>query len=190
MKRVTYVWIAGVILAGMMASYASAQDSTPPPQSLGDYARAQRKDKKTAPAKQFDNDNLPMDDKLSVVGGSASTRHSDTIANRSQWRSGPAPTRRPTANPPSTQPGESAGRPAKGFRRVEGQTGRTERQNRLTHPRIRCRTTRISTARRRHVCRRRQPPAKFRGVGQGRRRLQEKDRRQEKSRRRSQTANG
>jgi len=83
MKRVTYIWIAGVILAGTMASYASAQDSTAPTQSLGDYARAQRKDKKTAPTKQFDNDNLPMDDKLSVVGGSASTGSdtSQTAAN-------------------------------------------------------------------------------------------------------------
>ncbi len=103
MKRVTYRWIAGVILAGMMASYASAQDSdsTPAPQSLGDYARAQRKDKKTAQAKQFDNDNLPMDDKLSVVGGSASTS-SDT--RKPQPMAEPTLTRRPIPNPPSTQP--------------------------------------------------------------------------------------
>ncbi|MGB6677641.1 MAG: hypothetical protein WBE44_13185 [Terriglobales bacterium] len=107
MKRVTYIWIAGVILAGMMASYASAQDSdsAPPPQSLGDYARAQRKDKKTAPTKQFDNDNLPMDDKLSVVGGSASTSSdtSQTAAN-----GGTDADKKADPNPPSTQPGESA----------------------------------------------------------------------------------
>jgi hypothetical protein len=102
MKRITYIWIAGVILAGMMASYASAQDSdsTPPPQSLGDYARAQRKDKKTAQTKQFDNDNLPMDDKLSVVGGSASTG--------SATNGGADADKKADANPPSTQPGESA----------------------------------------------------------------------------------
>lgn len=35
--------------------------------SLADYARSTRKDKKTT-AKQYDNDNLPRQDKLSVVG--------------------------------------------------------------------------------------------------------------------------
>ena len=105
MKRVTYIWIAGVILAGMMVSYASAQDSTPPPQSLGDYARAQRKDKKAAQAKQFDNDNLPMDDKLSVVGGAASTS-SDTAQTAAN--SGADSDKKAGANPPSIQPGESA----------------------------------------------------------------------------------
>jgi len=52
----------------MMASFAGAQNSTTQQQPLGDYARAVRKDKKAASAKEFDNDNLPMNDKLSVVG--------------------------------------------------------------------------------------------------------------------------
>ena len=68
MKPITHVWIATMILAGALASSASAQDSTTQPQPLGDYARAVRKDKKPATAKQFDNDNMPVDDKLSVVG--------------------------------------------------------------------------------------------------------------------------
>jgi len=68
MKRITHVWIAGMVLAGMMASFAGAQNSTTQQQPLGDYARAVRKDKKAASAKEFDNDNLPMNDKLSVVG--------------------------------------------------------------------------------------------------------------------------
>jgi hypothetical protein len=94
MKRITYVWIAGMILAGMMASFASAQDSTTQQQPLGDYARAVRKDKKTASVKQFDNDNLPVDDKLSVVGsagasgdsqaGTESGDKSQTAANGGQ----------------------------------------------------------------------------------------------------------
>ncbi|HXM60459.1 MAG TPA: hypothetical protein VN950_06355 [Terriglobales bacterium] len=109
MKRVTYVWIAGIFLAGMMASYASAQDSTTPQQPLGDYARAQRKDKKTAPVKQFDNDNLPMDDKLSVVGGAASTSDSsDTsqAATNSGADAGQSD-KKADSKPPSIQPGQS-----------------------------------------------------------------------------------
>lgn len=73
MKRITYVWIAGVVLAGMMASFAGAQNSTAQQQPLGDYARAARKDKKAASGKQFDNDNLPTDDKLSVVGSATAS---------------------------------------------------------------------------------------------------------------------
>ncbi|HLB86915.1 MAG TPA: hypothetical protein VJK29_04610 [Terriglobales bacterium] len=67
MKRIAYVWLAGIILAGMLVTLAGAQS-----QSLGDYARAARKDKdkdkKQPVAKQFDNDNLPKTDKLSIVG--------------------------------------------------------------------------------------------------------------------------
>ncbi len=37
-------------------------------QSLGNYARSVKKEKNPAAVKSFDNDNLPMDDKLSVVG--------------------------------------------------------------------------------------------------------------------------
>jgi hypothetical protein len=45
--------------------------SAPEP-SLGSYARAVKKDKKPqAPAKKWDNDNLPKDDKISVVGNGA-----------------------------------------------------------------------------------------------------------------------
>jgi hypothetical protein len=65
--KLTYVWIAAMTLAGIMSSLASAQ-STSQEQPLGDYAREVRKDKKPASLKQFDNDNLPLQDKLSVVG--------------------------------------------------------------------------------------------------------------------------
>jgi uncharacterized coiled-coil protein SlyX len=67
MKHIAHVWLAGIILAGMLVTLAGAQS-----QSLGDYARAARKDKdkdkKQPVAKQFDNDNLPKSDKLSIVG--------------------------------------------------------------------------------------------------------------------------
>src|SRR5947209_12576243 len=65
MKRTVYFWLAAVILAGVLVTFAGAQS-----QSLGDYARATRKDKdkKQSVDKQFDNDNLPKTDKLSIVG--------------------------------------------------------------------------------------------------------------------------
>jgi len=106
MKRIAYVWIAG-ILAGMMASFASAQTSTPQEQPLGDYARAARKDKKPASVKQFDNDNLPADDKLSVVGsaGASGDDKSQTAAN-----GGPdagQSEKKAEEKPPGIKPGES-----------------------------------------------------------------------------------
>lgn len=76
MKPSTCIWIAAVLLG--LAVLSSAQNtSTQSPnaqypsaqeQPLGNYARAMRKDKKPAAAKQFDNDNLPREDKISVVG--------------------------------------------------------------------------------------------------------------------------
>jgi hypothetical protein len=64
MNRFTYCSLA--ILAGTLASpVAQAQ------QPLGDYARTVRKDKEKEPktsAKKYDNDNLPVNDKLSIVG--------------------------------------------------------------------------------------------------------------------------
>jgi hypothetical protein len=63
MKRITYIWLAAVVLAGVFVTLAGAQAD-----SLGDYARSVRKDKKQTTTKQYDNDNLPKNDKLSVVG--------------------------------------------------------------------------------------------------------------------------
>ncbi len=60
MKRTIWMTIGTLLLLGV--SLASAQ-------SLGDVARSARKGKpQTASAKHYDNDNLPTDDKLSVVG--------------------------------------------------------------------------------------------------------------------------
>jgi len=112
MKRITHVWIAGIILAGMLASFAGAQDATPPQQPLGDYARAQRKDKKPTTVKQFDNDNLPVNDKLSVVGeatpsdSSASGDKSQTAANGTADAT--ASDKKADDKPGGTKPGESA----------------------------------------------------------------------------------
>ena len=107
MKRIAYVRMAGVILAGLMASLASAQNSTAQEQPLGDYARAVRKDKKPATAKQFDNDNLPAQDKLSVVGnaGTTGTDQAQTAANGAADAG--QSDKKVEDKPPSTQPGES-----------------------------------------------------------------------------------
>jgi hypothetical protein len=65
MKRMACIWLAGAMLAGVAGALAGAQQSD----SLGDYARSVRKERKQdATAKKFDNDNLPHNDKLSVVG--------------------------------------------------------------------------------------------------------------------------
>jgi hypothetical protein len=67
MKRITYLGLGFAVLAGLLAVPANAQQ-----ESLGDYARQFRKEKsKETPvpaAHKFDNDNLPRNDKLSVVG--------------------------------------------------------------------------------------------------------------------------
>jgi len=113
MKRIVYVWIAAVILAGMMASFASAQE-TAPEQPLGDYARAVRKDKKPATAKQFDNDNLPADNELGIAGnagvgasqaGTQSGDNSQAAANGGP--DGGASDKKVGDKPPTVQPGES-----------------------------------------------------------------------------------
>jgi len=67
MKRVFYFWLAAIVTTVAFNTIGAAQSQKP---SLGDYARATRKDKdkKQPVAKQFDNDNLPKTDKLSIVG--------------------------------------------------------------------------------------------------------------------------
>jgi len=109
MKRMVYVWIAGMVLAGLMASSAigqssssnvNAQGTNVQEPSLGSYARNARKDKKPASAKRFDNDNLPKDDKISVVGDAAEP-------------AAPAPGAQSNVDPstedkPKVQPGQSA----------------------------------------------------------------------------------
>jgi hypothetical protein len=63
MKRFAWIWLAVIVTSLTAVSLASAQS-----QSLGDYARSVRKEKKPATVKQFDNDNLPTTQTLSVVG--------------------------------------------------------------------------------------------------------------------------
>jgi hypothetical protein len=77
MKRITCIGFAFALFTALLALPAAAQTSSAPQsssaaqdQALGDYARKIRKDP-AAPKpkpKVFDNDNLPTDDKLSIVG--------------------------------------------------------------------------------------------------------------------------
>ena len=115
MKRIAGVWITGITVAAVMASLANAQTATTQQQSLGDYARAVRKDKKPATAKQFDNDNLPTSDTLSVVGGAgasgqdqggaAAGEQSQTAANGGQDAS--QSDKKADDKPAGIKPGES-----------------------------------------------------------------------------------
>src|SRR5215471_3950190 len=105
MKRIACVYLAGLILAGLMATFATAQTSTNE-QPLGDYARAVRKDKKPATAKQFDNDNLPAVDKLSVVGN-AGTTSNDQAQPAANGAANADQDKKADDKPPSIQPGES-----------------------------------------------------------------------------------
>ncbi len=75
MKHMTHIgFVLGLltILAGSLAAAQTktpATTATPDQSSLGDYARKVHKDPNAkAKPKVFDNDNLPREDKLSVVG--------------------------------------------------------------------------------------------------------------------------
>ena len=76
MKRNAAYGIAIAVVVGVTGLnvvQAQTESSTPSGQSLGEYARQVRKgpDTKSKP-KVFDNDNLPKNDNLSVVGNAAS----------------------------------------------------------------------------------------------------------------------
>src|SRR5204863_909534 len=65
MKRISHLLWA-FLVSGILIASTGAQS-----QSLGDYARSVRKDKKSTGEKHYDNDNLPRTEKLSVVGNPA-----------------------------------------------------------------------------------------------------------------------
>jgi hypothetical protein len=70
MKRTMYTVFVVGLFAVLLGSLAAQSSPPVPDQPLGDYARKVHKDTDAAKAKPkvFDNDNLPKDDKLSVVG--------------------------------------------------------------------------------------------------------------------------
>jgi hypothetical protein len=82
-------------LSTVLSSSAAAQTSSQAPDSsLGDYARKVHKDTGTGTAKPkpkvFDNDNLPKDDKISIVGQPASTTADAAPADTNTKAAAPA----------------------------------------------------------------------------------------------------
>lgn len=85
MKRIACNGIGLVLVLGLLGLMAAAQapssnqastsasDSGSP---LGDYAKQVRKDTTAKKAKVYDNDNLPTDDKLSIVGPTRTAENS------------------------------------------------------------------------------------------------------------------
>jgi hypothetical protein len=76
----------GMVVAAFLTASLAAQTSSPAPTSsspqdqapLGDYAKKVRKDQPKAKPKVFDNDNIPTDDKLSVIGEQPATTAANT----------------------------------------------------------------------------------------------------------------
>jgi hypothetical protein len=110
MKRTAYVKFAGMVLTGMLATLAGAQSqptaSQPAPAtsstSLADSARAVRKDKKVTAPKVYDNDNLPTQDKLSVVGNATQASAAASPADASSDQAAADPNK-----PTTIKPGDS-----------------------------------------------------------------------------------
>jgi len=106
MKRIA--WLAGISLfLAALTSVGFAQDA-----SLGDLARQARKQKgQKAPAvKKYDNDNLPMNDKLSVVG-QAPEETADANAPATSGEPAPAGDSADKTGTAAAGPGENAPAP-------------------------------------------------------------------------------
>jgi len=108
MKRFTLFWLCGLLFAAWTMPRATAQDNA----NLGDYARQVRKQKAHAApaAKTFDNDNLPKDDKLSVVGQAPAEETQSQASNGEPAPVGEAQhlgTQADTQNPPKAAPQEN-----------------------------------------------------------------------------------
>jgi hypothetical protein len=70
MKRRAHVWVIGILAAVLLMPLCFAQEENV---NLAEAARARRKDKQSEPAskKVFDNDTLPKEERINVVGGAA-----------------------------------------------------------------------------------------------------------------------
>jgi hypothetical protein len=91
MKHIACTGIGLVLILGLAGLPALAQNQAPstsqnssPGTSLGDYARQVRKDPGTpSKPKVYDNDNLPREDKLSVVGKAREATDSSVVETKS-----------------------------------------------------------------------------------------------------------
>jgi hypothetical protein len=99
MKRVALMSATVVFFAALAVSLAGAQNAP-----LGDYARQVRKQKAAPAHKTFDNDNLPQDDKVSVVG-----QATDQTADRTHADTNSAPQTTDANNPSGDTANPSSG---------------------------------------------------------------------------------
>ena len=98
MKHIVYRGIGIALFLGLLGLTAGAQNQAPSnsqsssTDSLGDYARQIRKTA-AAPSKPkvFDNDNLPREDKLSVVGTVREASADSSAGAKSEETAAPAP---------------------------------------------------------------------------------------------------
>lgn len=79
MKRIGQFFLTGILLMAGAGFLMGQATSTSTDQSLGDYARSVRKQNANKPpaAKEYNNDNLPTNDKLSVVGNTTDDASAD-----------------------------------------------------------------------------------------------------------------
>jgi len=112
MKRIASVTTIVVLFGALAGSAAWAQNAP-----LGDYARQARKQKNKQPpsVKSYDNDNLPHNDKLSVVGEApAETADASTTSSSGGEAAAEAKAAAAAANPaaPSSEKQEPAAQSA------------------------------------------------------------------------------
>ena len=87
MKRIASLCLLTMFCSGVGVLLAAAQTSTDQDQPLGQYAREQKKNKKPA-ARIFDNDNIPTEETLNIVGKST---HDTEAQGASAQNSAPEP---------------------------------------------------------------------------------------------------
>src|SRR5271169_7217174 len=109
MKRIACIGFVFSLSTALLATPAAAQTASQPKDqsSLGDYARTVRKDTgpKSKP-KVFDNDNLPKDDKLSIVGQPPPANAGDSASSEKSA----TPSDNPDANKPASTTEEEQAR--------------------------------------------------------------------------------
>jgi predicted RNase H-like nuclease (RuvC/YqgF family) len=88
--------VSAVVLASAMGAAAQSQ-------SLGDYARAMRKEKRPPAKKVYTNDNLPTSASISVVGPPAASAEEKAAAQPQAEEEKPAQKEAKTAEPPAPQ---------------------------------------------------------------------------------------
>ena len=106
MKSLANTMVGIVASALTLGSFAVGQTQViTPTESLGDYARDARKDKKPATSKHYDNDNLPTTDKLSIVGNAPEP--ATTAAATDGTNAAPAAANADAANKLEVKPGQT-----------------------------------------------------------------------------------